>query len=63
MYYDVYIVDEDNVVCVMNRNKKEAMRIVVSMYDSNVFDNSYLDEVKNDGEVRVIKFKDFILEC
>ena len=63
MYYDVYIVDEDNVACIMNRNKKEAMRIAVSMYDSNVFDNSYLDEVKNDGEVRVIKFKDFILEC
>lgn len=62
MYYDVYIVDEDNVVCIMNRNKKEVMRIAVSMYDSNVFQNSYVDEVKTNGEVRIAYFKDFILE-
>ena len=62
MYYDIYIVDKENTVCITNRNKKEAMRIAVALYDSNVFKNSYLDEVKSSGEVRVVYFKDFILE-
>lgn len=62
MYYDIYIADKENVVCIANRNKKEAMRIAVALYDSNVFKDSYFDEVKSNGEVRVVYFKDFILE-